>query len=117
MDTTVEDDKCTEPSPLPSKRPLCAQCERPCRVCWCDTLPRPRISLATQIVVLQHPDECRRSIRTARMLELGLSPDNCVVYRGKKFPPKGEEEEESALRDCNSFFYFFYCYLLHEVVF
>ncbi len=78
-----------EAEPRPGKRPLCAQCERPCRVCWCDALPRPPISIATQIVILQHPDECRRAIRTARMLELGLSPgSNCVVYRGRKFPAK-----------------------------
>jgi len=89
---TNEEDPAAESSPAPGKRPMCAQCERPCRVCWCDALPRPRISIATQIVILQHPDECRRAIRTARMLELGLSPANCVVHRGRKFPAKNDED-------------------------
>ncbi len=38
-----------EAEPRPGRRPLCAQCERPCRVCWCDALPRPRISIATRV--------------------------------------------------------------------
>jgi hypothetical protein len=94
MDSCNEDSQTGELSNtlVPAKRPVCAQCERPCRVCWCDALPpRPGISLATQIVILQHPDECRRAIRTARMLELGLSPGNCLVFRGRKFPGKGED--------------------------
>jgi DTW domain-containing protein YfiP len=75
-----------------TKRPVCAQCERPCRVCWCDALPDPRITIATRIVILQHPDECRRAIRTARMLELGLAHGTVTVYQGRKFPAKDDRE-------------------------
>ena len=84
-------------NPAPVKRPVCAQCERPCRVCWCDALPRPHINITTQIVILQHPDECRRAIRTARMLELGLSPGICEVFRGRKFPAKEDSRLKTLL--------------------
>lgn len=69
-----------------SKRKHCPDCCRPQTVCWCVHLPVPRIQTRTKIILLQHPLEEKRSIRTARMLELGLAEGCCTVYQGHTFP-------------------------------
>ena len=63
----------------------CQDCYRPCEVCWCHYLPSPPITCNTKVIVLQHPRESRRAIRTCRMLELGLSPGSCLVFEGTSF--------------------------------
>ena len=70
----------------PSKRDECETCLRPVTACWCSHVPRPRIQTKTRVVVLQHPGEVKRNIRTCRMLELGLAEECVKVVRGRKFP-------------------------------
>lgn len=65
------------------KRPNCEKCSRPTRVCWCSHVPNPPLKLKrTKIIVLQHPNEVKRAIRTAKMLEEGL--EDCSIYVRRK---------------------------------
>ena len=53
-----------------SVRPRCACCQRPPGHCLCHLLPR--ITADTQVLVIQHPDERRHALNTARLLVGGL---------------------------------------------
>ena len=50
-------------------------------------MPRPRLVTNTRVIILQHPGEVRRNIRTCRMLELGLAEGCTRVVRGKNTLP------------------------------
>ncbi|CAG2100723.1 unnamed protein product, partial [Medioppia subpectinata] len=69
----------------PLKRQLCLKCGRPLPVCWCPHLPAVPIETKNRVVILQHPNEEKRCLRTAKILELSLSCGQCVVLRGKRF--------------------------------
>ena len=71
-----------------NRREECEACLRPVTACWCSHVPSPRVRTRTRVVVLQHPGEEKRNIRTCRMLELGLAEDCVKVVRGRKFPGK-----------------------------
>lgn len=52
--------------------------------CYCDYVPTG-IKMTSKLFILQHPNEENRSLRTARMLELGCPTGHCTVIKGKKF--------------------------------
>ena len=64
-------------------------------MCWCPYLARPRVTVRTRLLVLQHPGEIKRNIRTCRMLELGLAPHCVTVITARKFP--GSDQEVAGL--------------------
>ncbi|XP_037074847.1 tRNA-uridine aminocarboxypropyltransferase 2-like [Pollicipes pollicipes] len=76
----------------------CERCSRPQLACWCDHLPNPPLDVHTNIIILQHPLEERRALRTAPMIQLGLAPGRCTVYRGKKFPHASHDGLAALLR-------------------
>lgn len=78
----------------PIMRDVCLKCHRPSTVCYCSWLPVPPMSPKSKIILLQHPAEEKRCLRTATMLQLGLEPTKCLVFKGKRFPGKYTMLEE-----------------------
>ena len=69
-------------------REQCPHCERPKRVCWCPHVPQPPLEIASRILILQHPNERKRNIRTALMAARGVAYGRCAIYPGRRFPGK-----------------------------
>lgn len=61
----------------PAVRPRCSQCQRPIELCLCHLLPG--LSPRTEIVVIQHPDERKHALNTARLLVAGLSNAHLLI--------------------------------------
>lgn len=89
------------PADPPKMRKICGQCGRPVLVCWCSALPPQPLVPKSRVILLQHPAEEKRALRTAPMLSVGLAPGKCLIYKGKKFP-KFDSELEAILADKNS---------------
>ena len=62
-------------------RSVCADCERPSRVCWCPFLASPRVEVRSRVIILQHPKEEKRGVRTALMAVRGIAGERCTVRR------------------------------------
>uniref|UniRef100_A0AAG5CPT5 tRNA-uridine aminocarboxypropyltransferase n=1 Tax=Anopheles atroparvus TaxID=41427 RepID=A0AAG5CPT5_ANOAO len=101
LETTAWEDLANIPADPPKMRPICAKCCRPAAVCWCSALPPQPLVPRGRIVLLQHPAEEKRSLRTAPMLSVGLAPGKCLIYKGKKFP-RQDLELETILADKRS---------------
>ena len=69
-----------------SSRSECLDCERPSRVCWCPHLPNPKLDIVSKVLILQHPNESKRGIRTALMAVRGIEGGKCWIEKGRKFP-------------------------------
>lgn len=54
-------------------------------VCWCSSLPATRLTVKSNLYILQHPLEEKRNLRTGRILELSLPQGQCHVIKGRKF--------------------------------
>ncbi|CAH0559541.1 unnamed protein product [Brassicogethes aeneus] len=87
------------PADPPDKREICQQCGRPDTVCYCKYLPNPALSPLSRIILIQHPAEEKRCLRTAPMLELGLEPGKCLIFKGKRFPGKHNELSDILKQD------------------
>lgn len=64
------------------QRSRCERCCRPVALCLC-ALAKP-VQSRTHVVVLQHPDESRHALNTARLAVLGLP--NSQLWVGEYFP-------------------------------
>lgn len=62
-------------------RPRCERCLRPLSHCLCVHIPA--ISSRTRVLVLQHPDEAKHPLNTARLAALGLR--NAELLTGEHF--------------------------------
>ncbi|KAK3862855.1 hypothetical protein Pcinc_031311 [Petrolisthes cinctipes] len=67
------------------KRPLCNRCRRPVGVCWCHGLSGCRVETECRVVVLQHPHEEKRCLRTAPILQAALPPNAYIEVKSKRF--------------------------------
>ena len=84
------------------KRLFCSQCERPQRVCWCEYIPKPKISLkSNSVIIVQHPSERKRKIRTALMAVRGLNEGACQIFVRRKVAPS--DELSTILQNSNSY--------------
>jgi len=63
-------------------RPRCDRCQRPMSHCLCAHIPS--ISNRTRVLILQHPDEAKHPLNTARLAVLGLKHAELLV--GESFP-------------------------------
>uniref|UniRef100_A0A0A9W2H5 tRNA-uridine aminocarboxypropyltransferase n=1 Tax=Lygus hesperus TaxID=30085 RepID=A0A0A9W2H5_LYGHE len=94
------------PAEPPLMRSLCSKCRRPESVCWCTCIPSPPLRPMCTIVILQHPAEEKRCLRTAPMLQIALEDGKCIIYKGKKFPQQSLSDRhvglQQILEDCNS---------------
>lgn len=70
---------------------MCVCFRRPSVVCFCSALPKQLLSPKSRIVILQHPAEEKRCLRTVPILKLCLESKNCLIFRGKKFPGNHSE--------------------------
>ena len=52
-------------------RAQCSRCERPLSHCLCALIPR--LPSRTRVLILQHPQEARHALNTARLAALGLT--------------------------------------------
>jgi hypothetical protein len=72
------------------KRPHCARCHRPVRVCMCHALPPARLRTAgrTRVVILQSHKEAtrRQQISTTPLIALCLESCSVVVERHRRQP-------------------------------
>lgn len=66
------------------RRSRCARCLRAERACLCALLPPP-LTHATEVLVLQHPQEQRQAKNSVALLRLGLA--RCEVVVGERFDP------------------------------
>lgn len=66
------------------QRQRCERCQRPRSHCLCTHIPAPPIYNRTQILILQHPDEARHPLNTARLAYLGLARGELLI--GESFP-------------------------------
>lgn len=66
---------------------------RPTSVCFCISIPNPPLCPKSSIILLQHPAEEKRCLRTSTMLYLGLEPKKCLVFKGKRFPSHYQDLE------------------------
>ncbi|MVW80099.1 tRNA-uridine aminocarboxypropyltransferase [Bordetella sp. 02P26C-1] len=60
---------------------MCERCQRPATHCLCSLIPA--LDSRTRVVVLQHPDESRHALNTARLAVLGLK--NAQLHVGTEF--------------------------------
>lgn len=68
-------------------RARCPRCARPLTHCLCPLIPH--LDNRTRVLVLQHPDETRHALNTARLAVLGLA--NAELRVGEHFPELATE--------------------------
>ncbi|CAB0001740.1 unnamed protein product [Nesidiocoris tenuis] len=89
------------PAEPPLMRSICTTCRRPQTVCWCTYVPS-KLEPSCRVVILQHPAEEKRCLRTAPMLQIALTERKCLIYKGKKFPQQRHAGLTDILTDDNS---------------
>ncbi|MDP3276652.1 MAG: tRNA-uridine aminocarboxypropyltransferase [Deltaproteobacteria bacterium] len=80
-------------------RALCARCERPVVVCYCDAIVS--VHTSTRVVIVQHPRERDVAINTARIAKLALPNSELIdAFEAHKSPTLRAIEARVAAGDC-----------------
>lgn len=58
-------------------RPRCPQCTRPLVHCLCSLIPS--LPSRTRVLVIQHPDEAKHALNTARFVALGVQNAQLII--------------------------------------
>ncbi|XP_053202800.1 tRNA-uridine aminocarboxypropyltransferase 2-like [Panonychus citri] len=95
----VLDELLNIPSEPQESRKLCDKCCRPEKVCLCPYLPGKPIPVSNKLIILQHPSEEKRCLRTAKILELSLPVDKFRVIKAKRFSAHKQPELAEILKD------------------
>lgn len=77
---------------LPRRRAQCERCLRPQSHCLCALIPQ--LPSRTRVLILQHPDEAKHALNTARLAALGLC--NCELLIGEQFVQLAERLNDGA---------------------
>lgn len=76
-------------------------------MCYCFAVPQPPLQPNCRLIVLQHPAEEKRSLRTVPLLKAGLHPDRFHLFKGKRFPlPRHSRTLDALLADPRSLLLF-----------
>eukprot|EP00128_Syssomonas_multiformis_P007028 Colp12_sorted_trinity150504_noHs@33870 len=78
------------------KREECGRCLRPNTACVCSVIPKDPYPIKTNVLILQHPKERFRNIRTVPFVEATLGP-KCRVVIGSRFRRGDNPELDKAL--------------------
>lgn len=61
----------------PTARSRCPKCKRPLAHCLCSLIPS--LPSRTRVLVIQHPDEAKHALNTARFVALGLQNAQLII--------------------------------------
>lgn len=92
-----------EPEPEPAsealnaaRRSRCERCQRPQTHCLCALIPQ--LDSRTRVLILQHPDEAKHALNTARLAALGLG--NAELRVAEQFAELPELLNDPAYQAC-----------------
>jgi DTW domain-containing protein YfiP len=85
----------TEPL-APQRRTHCQRCLRPQTHCLCALIPQ--LPSRTRVLILQHPDEAKHALNTARLAALGLC--NCELLIAEQLPQLSRLLGDPAYQAC-----------------
>ncbi|MFA7680916.1 MAG: tRNA-uridine aminocarboxypropyltransferase [Pigmentiphaga sp.] len=74
-------------NPTKPPRPRCTRCQRPASHCLCAHIPT--VANRTRVLILQHPDESKHPLNTAKLAVLGLQ--QAELWVGEHFPELGNQ--------------------------
>ena len=81
---------------LPLRRAQCARCLRPQAHCLCALIPQ--LPSRTRVLIVQHPDEAKHALNTARLAALGLC--NAELLVAEQLPQLAELLANPAYHAC-----------------
>ncbi|XP_033099899.1 DTW domain-containing protein 2-like [Anneissia japonica] len=105
FDEVLDEFSALPSSPVP-KRKICDNCSRPTKVCICAAFPKERLKISTNVIIIQHPSEESKVLRTVPILSCCLQEDKCKVIIGRNFSSSRYTELASICSDENSLLLF-----------